>query len=95
LIKILSDGDLTTALDELKEIGADFSVDSYGCFLGCIGAIDGLAIRIKCLSNVPDFGNYFCRKNFYALNVQAICDRKKRILWISAGHQGSTHDSTV
>jgi len=94
LIKRLSDGDLS-ALNELKEIGAEFSVDSIGCFMGCIGAIDGLATRIKCPSNVTDFGNYFCRKNFYALNVQAICDRKERILWISPGHQGSTHDSTA
>jgi hypothetical protein len=56
-----------------------------------------LAIKIKSpnttLDNVPDPGNYFCRKGFFALNVQAICDSKKRILWMSTGHKGSTHDS--
>ena len=42
---------------------------------------------------VPDPGNYYCPKGFYALNVQAICDRKKRFLWCLTGHKGGTHDS--
>jgi len=29
------------------------------------------------------------------LNVQAICDVKKRFLWASTGHQGSNHDSSA
>ena len=83
------------SIQRLREISADFSADSYGTFTGCIGAIDGLAIRIRCPSNVNDPANYFCRKNFHALNVQAICDRQKRILWIDPGHQGASHDSTA
>lgn len=62
-------------------------------FYGCFGAIDGLAVRIKSPTEVPDLVNYFCRRNFYALNIQAICDRKKRCLWISPHHQGASHDS--
>ena len=31
----------------------------------------------------------------FALNVQAICDAKKRIVWASTGHQGSSHDSSA
>ncbi|KAL7451526.1 hypothetical protein ACHAWC_003355 [Mediolabrus comicus] len=80
------------AVKKLKEMSDDFAVDSTGCFIGCIGAIDGIAIRIKCPSNVADPGNYFCRKNFYAINVQAICDKQKRFTWLSF-HQGSAHDS--
>ena len=87
------------AIDKLHEIAADFAVDSSGYFYGCIGSLDGLAIRIKCPSatkdNVPDPANYFSRKNFYALNVQAICDRRKRILWIDPGHPGASHDSSA
>ncbi|KAL7531965.1 hypothetical protein ACHAXR_005934 [Thalassiosira sp. AJA248-18] len=94
LLRGLNAGD-QDAIEKLHEISADFAVDSDHCFIGCIGAIDGLAIRIKCPSNVSDPGNYFCRKNFYALNVQAICDRNKRILWISPGHLGASHDSTA
>lgn len=94
LLNGLNNGD-ADAIAKLKELSAEFAADSDMCFIGCIGAIDGLAIRIRCPSNVSDPGNYYCRKNFYALNVQAICDRSKRILWMSPGHLGSTHDSTA
>ena len=82
----------------LKAMSQDFGVDSDNTFLGCIGSHDGIDIRISrpTLSKmVRDLGNYFCRKNFFALNVQAICDRKKKITWMSPGHQGSAHDSTA
>ncbi len=94
ILKAIKEGDLS-GISKLKQLTTEFSLDSDGYFSGCIGAIDGLAIRLKCPSNTKDPGNYFCRKNFYALNVQAICDRYKRILWISPGHQGATHDSTA
>ena len=80
------------ATKKLSEMSDDFASESNGFFGGCIGALDGLAIRIVRPANVPDAGNYFCRKNFYAINVQAICDKKKRFTWVSF-HQGSAHDS--
>jgi hypothetical protein len=81
--------------DGLKAIAAVFAAKTDGIYSGCIGALDGIAIRVKCFStnDVPDPGNYYCRKGFYALNVQAICDRNKRFLWCSTGHKGGTHDS--
>lgn len=88
------ENDDAASIAKLNEISSDFAMDSDGCFVGCIGAMDGLAVRIKC-PNASDPGNYFCRKNFYALNAQAICDRQKRILWISPGHLGASHDSTA
>ena len=80
---------------KLHEIAADFGKRTDGVYNGCFGAIDGLALRVKCFSTseVPDPGNYYCQKGFYALNVQAICDQKKRFLWCSTGHKGGTHDS--
>jgi hypothetical protein len=83
------------ALNQVSDLFAEASGD---VFKGCIGALDGLAIKIKCptMSNmIPDPGNYFCRKGFYALNVQAICDKLRRITWVSTGQKGSTHDSTA
>jgi hypothetical protein len=84
----------TTALTDISN---GFSNKSEDIFSGFIGAVDGMAIQIKCptTSNdeVPDPGNYYCRKGFYALNIQCICDSKKRIIWLSTGHKGSTHDS--
>jgi hypothetical protein len=44
---------------------------------------------------IRDPGNYSCQKGFYALNVQAICDKSRQVLWMNTGHKGSTHDSTA
>lgn len=86
-------------LPALRLISDDFSSRSSGVFAGVIGAIDGLAIRIRCPSlqvdGIEDCGNYYCRKGFYALNLQAICDSHKRIIWLSSGHKGSVHDSAA
>ena len=69
LLKGLEEGD-AEAIAKLREMSHDFGVDSEGAFIGCIGALDGLAIRIRCPTGVSDPSNYFCRKCFYALNVQ-------------------------
>ena len=60
----------------LDSIAAPFSYGSNGAFGGIIGALDGLAVRIcsPSLNEVSDPGNYYCRKGFFTLNVQAICD---------------------
>jgi DDE superfamily endonuclease len=74
-----------------------FAEKSDGIFYGPFAANDGLAIRITSptMKQVPDPGNYFCRKGFYALNVQAMCDRSKRFLWVNPSNKGSTHDSVA
>ena len=82
----------------LNTVAEGFSSASGGIFQKCIGALDGVAVKIKCppvSELIGDPGNYFCRKGFYALNVQAICDKSRRVLWLSTGHKGSTHDSTA
>ena len=82
----------------LNTVAEAFSSASGGSFGNCIGALDGVAIKIRApyASNmIQDPGNYFCRKGFYALNVQTICDKHRRVLWMSTGHKGSTHDSTA
>lgn len=81
----------------LAGIAEQFSYGSNGVFSGIIGAIDGIAIRIRSptLKEVSDPGNYYCRKGFFALNVQAICDRSKKFLWCYTSNKGSTHDSTA
>jgi hypothetical protein len=82
----------------LNRVAEGFSAATDGVFSPCIGALDGIAIKIKSPTVselIPDPGNYFCRKGFYALNVQAICDKNRRVLWVSTGHKGSTHDSAA
>jgi DDE superfamily endonuclease len=75
-----------------------FAEKSNGVLYGAFGALDGLAVRIRSptLKEVSDPGkNYYCRKGFYALNVQAICDKTKRFLWCYPSNKGSTHDSVT
>jgi hypothetical protein len=79
----------------LENIAEPFSYSSDGAFRGIIGALDGLAVRIRSpqLTEVSDPGNYYCRKGFFALNVQAICDRSRKFIWCYTSNKGSTHDS--
>lgn len=83
--------------DALAAIADEFSYGSNGAFAGIIGPLDGLAVRIKSplLTEVSDPGNYFCRKGFFALNVQAISDRSKKFSWCYTSNKGSTHDSVA
>jgi len=83
--------------EALKGISDEFSYGSNGVFSGIIGALDGLAVRIRSplLTEVSDPGNYYCRKGFFALNVQAICDRSRRFTWVYTSNKGSTHDSVA
>ena len=66
-----------------KDVMDDFASRSGGVLQGCIGALDGWLVRIMCPSifEVKNPGKYYSRKGFYAINVQAIVDKKKRILW--------------
>ena len=68
-----------------------------GTLCGIIGALDGWLVKIKCPSlkqdSVTNPAGYFSRKGFFALNVQVIVDKKKRVLWRRIGARGSEHDS--
>ena len=79
----------------IKDITHEFALTSDGTMNGCLGSIDGWLVAILCptLAEVNNPGKYFSRKGFYAINVQVICDKNKRILWRSIGQIGSIHDS--
>ena len=81
----------------LKDIASHFGERSGGVLNGCIGAIDGWLVRILCPTRkeVKNPGKYMSRKGFFALNVQVICDKKRRVLWSYIGAKGSSHDSAV
>jgi len=83
--------------DAMNELANAFGEKTDGVFWGPFAAIDGLAVRIKSpkASDARDPSNYWCRKGFYALNVQAICDRHKYFLWCYPANKGSTHDSAA
>ena len=79
--------------EALEALANAFAEKTGGVFYGPFAAIDGLAVRVRSptLKEVADPGNYYCRKGFFALNVQAICNKYKRFLWSFPSNKGSTH----
>ena len=62
---------------------------------GCIGALDGMALKIEQPTTSDNPLKYFCRKLFNAVSVQAVCDSDRRFLYMDMSQAGSTHDSTA
>ena len=85
--------------DRMKDVALQFHKHSHGVINGCIGAIDGWIVKIVRPSMVRDKvvnpGSYFSRKGFFGINVQAIVDKKKRILYRNIRSRGAEHDSTA
>jgi hypothetical protein len=56
-------------------------------------------VKIECPSlkkdGIKNPAGFFSRKGFYALNVQVIVDKKKRVLFMYMGAKGSEHDSAA
>mmetsp|Transcript_14354 Transcript_14354/g.21806 ORF Transcript_14354/g.21806 Transcript_14354/m.21806 type:complete len:463 (+) Transcript_14354:336-1724(+) len=84
-----------TNMDQMKNIEAGFRARSRNqAIKGCVGAIDGLLIKIRRPSN-KDSSNvkkFYCRKSFYALNMQAIVDADGRFLACDISCAGSAND---
>ncbi|XP_055904160.1 putative nuclease HARBI1 isoform X1 [Eupeodes corollae] len=67
---------------------------SIARFPQCIAAVDCTHIKIK--NPGGEFGSrHRCRKNFYSINVQVVCDAHGKILDIVARWRGSAHDSRI
>ena len=83
---------------ESKRIAEEFQSRQWmwkRVFNGVVGAIDGILIKIKCpsLMEVGMPKHYYCRKGFYALNVQAVTDARKRFIFVAMDMPGATHDA--
>ncbi|CAB4411933.1 unnamed protein product [Rhizophagus irregularis] len=76
---------------EINEITNGFK--STGRIPNVIGAIDGNHIPIKAPHLFPV--DYFNRKGFYSIVLQAVVDHKKSFLDICISWPGSTHDSRI
>ena len=89
-----------TDLKAMQETSLGFANgSSNGIIGGCIGAIDGWLVKMVAPSmskdNIGNVSNFFSRKGFYALNVQVIVDKQKRVLWHSIKCKGAEHDSSA
>ncbi|XP_071139758.1 putative nuclease HARBI1 [Mytilus edulis] len=63
-------------------------------FPNVLGAIDGTLIPIKGMSGV-DEPNCVCRKQYHAINVQAICDAELKFTNTVVRWPGATHDAFI
>jgi hypothetical protein len=73
----------------------EYSSGVGGKMSGCIGALDGMDVRITrpTLKDTASPQSYFNRKGFYSINLQAIADHNRKIMWWNMKTVGSTHDS--
>lgn len=86
---------LPDTFDGLKKLSDGFQLSRYppSPLPGCVGALDGISIKIKKPSNSEHPATFYCRKGYYAIPVQALVDSNYRFLCFSAKCRGSTHDS--
>lgn len=78
-----------------KEIARRFQSSRKGVnpLPGCVGALDGICIKIKKPDSAENPAMFYCRKGFYALPVQAVVDSDYMFRYCSAICAGSTHDA--
>ena len=84
--------------EAMAAVALQFARASNGLFSGCIGALDGWVVKVlkpTQRDNVNDPSSFYSRKGYYGVNVQAIVDKKKRILFRSIMSRGAEHDSTA
>ena len=84
--------------DRLEKVALHFARHSKGLLSGCIGAIDGWIVKIKkptLRDGITNPGSFFSRKGYFGLNVVAIVDKQKRVLYRVIRSRGAEHDSTA
>ena len=77
--------------DTLKEVVRQFQ-SKYN-FPQCIGAIDGSHIPIVAPSEFP--ADYYNRKGWHSVILQALVDHEYRFMNLSVGYPGRAHDARV
>ena len=62
---------------------------------GCVAAVDGMAIKIEApdISQDARPARFYCRKGFFSLNLQAVCDSSRKFLAAYIDCPGSVNDA--
>jgi hypothetical protein len=83
--------------DYLEKVSTGFGRQGRSPLSGCVGALDGLAIKIlePARGSVANPSTYFNRKGFFSLSLQAMCDDRYVFTFAWTLCPGSTHDSTA
>lgn len=63
--------------------------------IATIGTIDGTLVKILKVGGAQNKTDFFCRKQYYAINVQIVCDANAVVQDIVARWPGSQHDEIV
>ena len=89
----------TETEEECRQVALGFSIsrNKENRLPGCVGSLDGLAVRIRKprKTDVCNPSGYYHRKGYYAIPVQAVCDSLYRFTFFSAKCAGPTHDSVA
>ena len=80
-------------IGELEEVATAYNDQGALPFPHIIGCIDGCHIRISTPRQNPD--DYFNRKKFHSVVLQAVCREDLRFTDVSVGCPGRMHDSRV
>ena len=83
------------AEDSLNAAGRDFKLSrsQSNPLDGCMGALDGICIKLKKPKNEIIPASFYCRKGFYAIPVQAVCDSIYLFRYASGLCSSATHDA--
>ena len=88
-----------TTSDQCESIASEFSHRSKAGFRNCIGCIDGMLVwtekpsKKQCMEVGVDDGKFYCgRKGKFSLNLQAVCDARRRFTYVSLQHPASASD---
>lgn len=84
---------MPTTNDELEQKKQEFYRVAF--MPSIIGAIDGTLVKIQEVGGAQNKTDFFCRKQFYAINVQVISDANAVIQDIVARWPGSNHVQTL
>ena len=82
-------------VENLERLAGAMSTRNGNTLNGCIGALDGMAIKILKPRETctPNPLHYLNRKGYFSINLQAIADANRKFLYMSMATAGGTHDS--
>lgn len=81
----------------LKKLSDDFQTSRVvpNPLYGCVGALDGICVRVMKPHNEYVPRKFFCRKGMHAIPVQAVVSSSYKFMYMSAMCAGSTNDCTA